>query len=84
MLSTIEAKRAFIGGGVLNGLDCVGFSAFAEITNGQAVVKSIVDKANDEITGDQDRMKFEGTDHLKTEEPFANTLVWIKSAYVKQ
>lgn len=65
-------------------LDDHGFSAFAEITNGQAVVKSIVDKANDEITGDQDRMKFEGTDHLKTEEPFANTIVWIKSAYVKQ
>lgn len=65
-------------------LDQHGFSAFAEITNGKQVVEEIVKKAGNEIAADQVRMSIEGTDFLKTEEPFNQTIVWIKKAYIKQ
>lgn len=65
-------------------LDDSGFSAFAEITAGKDVVKAIVDKAGAELSGDQERMCSQGTEHLKTEEPFASSIVWIQSASVKE
>lgn len=44
LLSTIEAKRAVIGGGVLNGLDCVGFSDFADLVKSRVVALVSVHK----------------------------------------
>ena len=64
-------------------LDSHGFSAFAEITNGFDVINAIVAKAGDEISGDQERMNVEGTDHLKEEEPWCDALVWIERAYLQ-
>lgn len=37
LLSSIEAKRAVIGGGTLNGLDSVGFLAFADVVKNRVV-----------------------------------------------